>query len=171
MALSLLIDLNNTVGPWLSEICAAFWLITSLALLRTWHQSRTSDALIIFSYLTLLVIVANIPASWGDLSALAVIHLLLFTALVWAHGAHGLLDTNYGSRMQNLAASIVFIDSAFLCWKFPTQYHAWLLMVIFIAMCLYTLYVCLKSPDNGGNLGKRHVDNKYYKALIESIKI
>ena len=61
----------------------------------------------------LLVIVANTPSSWGDLSALAVIHLLLFTALVWAHGAHGLLSTDYGSRMQNLAASIVFIDAAF----------------------------------------------------------
>jgi accessory gene regulator protein AgrB len=166
-----LILINDSLSPWFSEICAAFWLVTSLALLRTWKQSRTSDALVIFSYLTLLVIVANIPASWGDLSALAVIHLLLFTALVWAHGAHGLLDTNYGSRMQNLAASIVFIDAAFLCWKFPTQYHAWLLMIIFIVMCLYTLYVCLKSHHNGGNLGKRHVDNKYYKALIESIKI
>lgn len=167
----MLIDLSNTIGPWVSEICAALWFITSIVLLRTWKQSRTPDALVIFSYLTLLVIVANIPASWGDLSALAVIHLLLFTALVWAHGAHGLLDTNYGSRMQSLAASIVFIDAAFLCWKFPTQYHAWLLMIIFIVMCLYTLYVCLKSHHNGGNLGKRNVVSDYYKNIIESIKI
>jgi hypothetical protein len=167
----MLIDLSNTVGPWVSEICAAFWLVASFALLRTWKQSRTPDALVIFFYLTLLVIAANISSSWGDLSTLAVIHLLLYTALVWAHGAHGYLATTYGSRMQNLAASIVFIDAGFLCWRFPTQYHAWLLAVIFIIMCLYTLYVCLKSHHNGGNLGKRHVVSEYYKTFIESIKI
>ena len=163
--------INDSLSPWFSEICAVFWLVTSITLLRTWKQSRTPDALAIFSYLTLLVIVANIPASWGDLSSLAVIHLLLFTALVWAHGAHGLLDTNYGSRMQNLAASIVFIDAAFLCWEFPIPYHAWLLAIIFITMCLYTLYVCRKAHHNGGNLGKRNVVSQYYKDILESIKI
>jgi len=166
-----LITINNLVGPWLSEICAAFWLITSITLLRTWRKSRTPDALLVFSYLTGLVIVANIPETWLNLSSLAVIHLLMYTLLVWSHAAHGFLRTGYGHYLQLMAALFVLTDSLFLAWSLPIQYQVWILDALFLLMNISTLYVCFKSNHNGGNMGKYHApDHSHHKGFAQPAK-
>lgn len=151
----MLIEINNSVGPWLSEICAAFYFVAAISLWRTWYKSRTPDALIVFGYLTILMTAVYLPNTWLNLRDLMAIHLISYTGLIWLHAAHNHLRTVYGDYLLVMAGLMGLVDGIFLGWGFPIQYQVWLIDAIFITITLSALYVSLNSRHNGGNMGRQ----------------
>jgi hypothetical protein len=166
-----LIDINNAIGPYLGEICAVFYLIASVALLRTWKKSRTPDALVVFFYLTALIAAVYLPNTWLNLFSLTVFHLFGYTVLVWLHATQGYLRTIFGDYFLLMAGLMGLSDAVFLGWGFPIQCQVWVVDAIFITMCIGSLYVCFNSNHNGGNLGKRHeLDSKHHKSISGTVE-
>lgn len=167
----MLIELNNSVGQWLGEICAIFYLIAAIALLRAWKQSRAPDALVIFFYLTALIWAVYLPNTWLNLTSLMIFHLFAYTSLAWLHWSQGRLRTVFGDYFLLMAGMMCLVDAIWLGWSLQIQYQVWLIDLIFITMCLSTLYCCLNSHHNRGNIGRKN-DKNYTnsKIVMESLK-
>lgn len=178
-----LIQINNSVGPWLSEICAALWFITAVSLLIPWIKYeypfsiklqvkyKSLDRLTVFVYLTALIISALASNTWLNLTALIAIHLILYTTLVWMHTAHCALQSRYGDYFLLMAGLLGLIDAVFIVQGYYIHYHVWVIDTIFVVMCLSSLYVSLKPADNEGKLGKSHVlDSGNHKTVTRSVQ-
>lgn len=162
--------INNTVGPWLSELSFVVWAVALFALLFIFIRFKNLDSVIVGSFLTALLALGNTPSMWLEPFYLMLAHTLLATGLLVSHVLFGVLRNGYGDWMITLAGLMGFIDGIFFVTGFPIQYHAWTLFVLFVAMCTLTLYACGKAHRNDGKLGKYiDVGNRHHKASSKAV--
>jgi len=158
-----LVYINNTFGPWLGEICAVFYAIAAITLSVTWYKSRSKDALLVFGYLTALIVAVYLPDTWLNLFALAAFHLMGYSLLFWLHSAHGMLRTVFGDYFMLMAGLMGLTDSIVAAWPIPIQVQVFIVDSLFLIMCVSSLFVCLNSYHNGGDIGTRRNDGNTEK--------
>lgn len=161
---------SNLVGPWTWEISFLAFAVTGFFLVLTIKRLKSLDAAIVLAYLSILLAVGN-SGIWINPIALMVVHLLLYTSLVGFHTLFGALQTRYGDIIMHSAGFMGFTDAIFFSFNIPLPYLAWVLFLIFLSICGFTIYAVINAHDNRGKLGKYlDVANGHYKESTQAVQ-
>jgi glycerol-3-phosphate acyltransferase PlsY len=145
-----LIDLSNAVGPYVSEICFAFWAAAFFFLLFNIIRYKSVDSFVVALLLTSLMAVGNMPSLWLIPFQLMLVHTLIFTVFFCVHTLFVCVKGRYGDYLLTITGLFGFVDVVFyITGAYPTI-HGWILAAFFIAMCVISLYASGKSHNNNG---------------------